>query len=64
MICFCKEYKIEYQVRVTKYFSYNVKLKATDKHLIKVKELILPTLPADARDKIQLHINNSIKMFA
>lgn len=60
----CKQFKLKYTVRVSKYFQKNNKPTKNDKHLQVVKESILTNIPLTEREKIELYINNHLKLYA
>lgn len=59
----CKQFNLPYPLNTRKYFNQEADIKAKDKNLKKVKELILPQIPEKERIIIEEYINSKIKMF-
>jgi hypothetical protein len=60
----CKEFKIKANpAKARQYYDTDAQLKATDKNLKAVIELILPTLSNEIKSKIETYINSKIKLY-
>jgi hypothetical protein len=60
----CEKYEFQYTQNIRKHFTVSMDIKSHDKHLVAIQASIIPKLPTEEKNKIELFINSKTKTFA